>query len=91
MIMNGEGQLQLQNFNEVIFQLASRLDKILTLLVSCGFSLNTLPQEPESNSYVETNAMLIKKLKFFVQAVETIAQIPENHDQKKMYFNLMVG
>ena len=48
-------------------------------------------QEPESNSYVETTAMLIKKLKFFVQAVETIAQIPENHDQKKMYFNLMVG
>ena len=59
--------------------------------MSCGFSLNTLPQEPESNSYVETTAMLIKKLKFFVQAVETIAQIPENNEQKKVYYNLMVG
>ena len=50
-----------------------------------------MPQEPESNSYVETTAMLIKKLKFFVQAVETIAQIPENNEQKKVYYNLMVG
>ena len=91
MIMNSDGQLQLQNFNEVIFQIASRLDKILSLLVSCGFSLNTLPQEPESNSYVETTGMLIKKLKFFVQAVEVIAQIPENNEIKKMYYDLMIG
>ena len=89
--MNAEGQLQLHNFNETLFQIASRLDKVLTLGVACGFSLNSLPQEPESNSYVETTAMLIKKLKFFVQAVETISQVPEGNEQKKIYYNLMIG
>lgn len=89
--MNTEGQLQLHNFNETLFQIASRLDKVLTLVVACGFSLNSLPQEPESNSYVETTAMLIKKLKFFVQAVETISQVPEGNEQKKIYYNLMIG
>lgn len=89
--MNAEGQLQLHNFNETLFQIASRLDKVLTLVVACGFSLNSLPQEPESNSYVETTAMLIKKLKFFVQAVETISQVPEGNEQKKIYYNLMIG
>ena len=39
------------------------------MVVSCGFSLNTLPQEPEANPYVETIAQLIKKLRFFVNAV----------------------
>lgn len=89
--MDTEGQLQLHNFNETLFQIASRLDKVLTLVVACGFSLNSLPQEPESNSYVETTAMLIKKLKFFVQAVETISQVPEGNEQKKIYYNLMIG
>jgi len=91
MIMDCEGQLQLHNFNEAIFQIASRLDKVLTLVVSCGFSLNTLPQEPESNSYVETTAMLIKKLQFFVRAVETIALIPDSNEQKKVYYGLMTS
>jgi hypothetical protein len=44
--------------------------------------LNALPQEPESNSYVETTAMLIKKLRFFVQAVEQISQVSEGSEQK---------
>jgi len=60
-------------------------------VVACGFSLNTLPQEPESNSYVETTAMLIKKLQFFVRAVETIALIPDSNEQKKVYYGLMIS
>jgi hypothetical protein len=66
MIMNKDGQLQLQNFNEIIFEIASKLDKVLIMVVSCGFSLNNLPHEPETNIYVETTGQLIKKLNFFV-------------------------
>jgi hypothetical protein len=35
--------------------------------------------------------MLVKKLKFFVQAVETIAQIQDSNEQKKIYYSLMIG
>ena len=55
MIMTND-QLQLHNFNEVIFEIASKLDKVLIMVVSCGFALNNLPQEPETNIYVETTA-----------------------------------
>jgi hypothetical protein len=37
------GPLSLQNFNEMIFSIASKLDKCLMLVVACGFSLNSLP------------------------------------------------
>lgn len=71
--MNKEtGALQLQNFNPVIFELAAKLDKVLMMVVSCGFSLNSLPQDHESNPYVETIAQLIAKLRFFVQAVQQL-------------------
>ena len=53
MIMS-ESTLNLTNFNDKIFHIASKLDKCLILVVACGFSLNTLPQEPEANIYVET-------------------------------------
>lgn len=57
MIMSVETkQLQLQNFNEIIFEIASKLDKVLIMVVSCGFSLNNLPHEPETNIYVETTS-----------------------------------
>lgn len=55
MIMTND-TLQLQNFNETIFEIASKLDKVLIMVVSCGFGLNNLPQEPETNIYVETTA-----------------------------------
>lgn len=48
------------------------------MVVSCGFGQNNLPNEPESNVFVETTAQLIKKLKFFVTAVKLInSQLPE--------------
>lgn len=57
MIMSVETkQLQLHNFNEIIFEIASKLDKVLIMVVSCGFSLNNLPHEPETNIYVETTS-----------------------------------
>lgn len=49
-------QLQLHNFNDIIFEISSKLDKVLIMVVSCGFSLNNLPNEPETNIYVETTA-----------------------------------
>jgi len=52
----------LNNFNEVLFSIASKLDKLLMLLVQCGFSLTNLLSEPENNSYVETVLHLINKL-----------------------------
>jgi hypothetical protein len=69
MIMNPQtNELLLANFNQIIFELAAKLDKVLTGVVQCGFSLNELPKEPDQNPYVETVHYLIKKLKFFVQA-----------------------
>ena len=50
------------NFNNHIFKIACKLDKCLMLVIACGFSLNTLPQDPETNVYVETTAQLVKKL-----------------------------
>lgn len=82
--------LNIQNFNENIFMIASKLDKCLMLVVACGFSLNQLPHEPETNSYVETTAQLIKKLKFFVSAAEQLALQPES-ELKQKYFELIVG
>ena len=35
--------------------------------------------------------MLIKKLQFFVRAVENIAQIPDGNEQKKVYYGLMTS
>ena len=34
--------LNLANYNEVLFELASKLDKCLLLVIGCGFSLNDL-------------------------------------------------
>ncbi len=84
-------QLSLQNFNETIFDIASKLDKVLILVVSCGFNLTSLPNDPESNVYVETTAQLIKKFKFFVTVVQLVkSQLPES-EQKTKFYNLMVG
>lgn len=85
-----DGTLNLANFNDKIFHIASKLDKCLILVVACGFSLNTLPQEPEANIYVETTTQLLKKLKFFVTAAEQISQLPDS-ELKQNYFTLIVG
>ena len=60
------------------------------MVVSCGFSLNNLPQEPESNPYVETIAQLIKKLRFFVNAAQQVIALPDSEDKTKFY-NLLVN
>ena len=54
MIFDVEGnQLNLQNYNKVLFDIASKLDKCLMLVIACGFSLNDLLHEPVNNQYVE--------------------------------------
>lgn len=63
-------QLTLQNFNEFLFSIASKLDKLLMLLVHCGFSLTNLLSEPENNVYVESMTHMISKLELYVKCVE---------------------
>ena len=42
-------QLQLANYNQVLFDIAAKLDKCLMLVIACGFSLNDLLHEPVDN------------------------------------------
>lgn len=43
MIYDLEGdQLQLQNYNKLLFDIATKLDKCLMLVIACGFSLHDL-------------------------------------------------
>ena len=62
----GTQSVTLNNFNEVLFSIASKLDKLLMLLVHCGFSLTYLLSEPDNNSYVETVLHLINKLELYL-------------------------
>jgi hypothetical protein len=68
--------INLSNFNDVLFSLASKLDKVMMLLVHCGFSLTNLLSEPENNSYVEIMSHLISKLELYVKCVEQISKAP---------------
>lgn len=43
------GQLTLDKFNKDLFELASKLDKCLQYVISCGFSLHDLLGEPKNN------------------------------------------
>ena len=45
--------LSLDNYNSVLFDLASKLDKCLLLVIACGFSLNDLLSEPKNNFFVK--------------------------------------
>lgn len=67
---SGSQSVTLSNFNDILFSIASKLDKLLMLLVHCGFSLTNLLSEPENNSYVETMMHLISKLELYVKCVE---------------------
>jgi hypothetical protein len=67
---SGSQSVTLSNFNDILFSIASKLDKLLMLLVNCGFSLTNLLSEPENNSYVETMMHLISKLELYVKCVE---------------------
>jgi hypothetical protein len=46
--------LTLDKFNEELFELASKLDKCLQLVIACGFSLGDLLGEPKNNQFVRT-------------------------------------
>ena len=46
-------------YNQSLFQIAAKLDKCLMYIVGCGFSINNLVAEPDSNSFVETVTHLI--------------------------------
>lgn len=67
MIYDLEGdQLQLQNYNKVLFDIATKLDKCLMLVIACGFSLHDLLQQPVDNQYVEVIKLILSKLRFFI-------------------------
>ena len=85
MILNPQTQeLQplAQTYNETLFQIAAKLDKLLFNIVGCGFSINNLVQEPENNSFVETVTHLIQKLQLFVTSVEHVANLPDSADKE---------
>jgi hypothetical protein len=46
--------LTLDKFNKDLFELASKLDKCLQLVIACGFSLHDLLGEPKNNQFVRT-------------------------------------
>ena len=60
-------------FNESLFQIAAKLDKLLMNIVGCGFSINNLVAEPDNNSFVETVTHLIQKLKLFINCAEMVS------------------
>ena len=72
---SGTNQLSLSNYNESLFNIASKLDKCLMLIVACGFSINNLVQEPKNNSYVDKVTYMIQKLKLFVDCTEQISDM----------------
>lgn len=71
------------NYNECLFSIAAKLDKCLMFIVGCGFSINNLVAEPESNQFVETVTHLIQKLKLFVTCTELCANSPDSADKEK--------
>lgn len=66
--------LNLTNFNELLFDLTSKLDKCLMNVIGCGFSLNDLINEPKHNLYVKVTAQLILKLKLYTVCVEKLSE-----------------
>jgi hypothetical protein len=78
-------QLTLLNFNQFLFSIASKLDKLLMLLVHCGFSLTNLLSEPENNVYVESMTHMISKLELYVKCVEQISKAPDSAAKEKFY------
>jgi len=72
-----------QTYNATLFQIASKLDKLLFNIVGCGFSTINLVAEPENNSFVETVTHLIQKLKLFVNCTELVANLPDSDDKEK--------
>ncbi len=66
--------VELGNFNKTIFDIATKLDKCMFLVLGCGFNLNDLLNEPTNNFYVKVVGQLIEKLKYFASLTETVSQ-----------------
>jgi hypothetical protein len=47
------GDLNFDNFNLTVYELAMKLDKCLFIVIGCGFSLNDLLAESKNNLYVQ--------------------------------------
>jgi hypothetical protein len=64
--------LTLEKFNQDLFEVASKLDKCLQLVIACGFSLHDLLVEPKNNQFVRTTQQLIEKIQFYTTCVEKL-------------------
>lgn len=80
--------LQLQNYNKLLFDIASKLDKCLMLVIACGFSLNDLLHEPVDNQYVQVLKQILKKLKFFIHCVEQLAKVECNPEVRQQFHGI---
>ena len=67
--------LTLEKFNQDLFELASKLDKCLQLVVACGFSLHDLLGEPKNNQFVRTTQQIIEKIQFYNICVQKISEM----------------
>ena len=67
--------LTLEKFNQDLFELASKLDKCLQLVVACGFSLHDLLGEPKNNQFVRTTQQIIEKIQFYNTCVQKISEM----------------
>ena len=94
MIINPEsGKLQplSQTYNQDLFTITAKLDKLLFLIVGCGFTINSLVAEPDNNQFVETVSHLIQKFKFFVEATESVSASTDLAQDKEMFAEILVG
>lgn len=66
--------MNLDSFNKTLFDITSKLDKCLFLVIGCGFNLNDLLTEPKGNFYVKVMGLLIEKMKMFITLIETLSE-----------------
>ena len=78
-------QLQLANYNQVLFDIAAKLDKCLMLVIACGFSLNDLLHEPVDNHYVQVLKQILKKLSFFMTCVDQLSKFEKDESVEKFH------
>ena len=78
-------QLQLANYNQVLFDIAAKLDKCLMLVIACGFSLNDLLHEPVDNQYVQVLKQILKKLSFFMTCVDQLSKFEKDESVEKFH------
>jgi hypothetical protein len=68
-------RIQLHLYNQLLFEIAAKLDKCLMLVIACGFSLNDLLHEPVDNKFVQVLKLMIQKLKFYNSCIESLSQM----------------